>query len=200
MSLMRRNISTTTTAAEATATTPSSSSSSTSTISPSRIVRPLVPPPKEGSGPLLSRRPDRELPNIPRRSIWTTTLPLFAVLVGVASFAIFNYQKSSSSTVNAILYALRTNDHARALLGDEIYFASKVPWIRGELAPLQGAIDITFWVKGTKTAALVKFVSVRRHRDGFFETLEWSLKTKDGKQIQLLDLAGTNDPMQGAKI
>lgn len=128
------------------------------------------------------------------------TLPFFAVLVGLSSFAIFNYQKSSSSTVNAILYALRTNEHARELLGDEIYFASKIPWIRGELAPLQGTIDITFWVKGTKNEAQVKFVSIRKKRDGFFETLEWSLKTKDGKVVQLLDMEGAVDPMAGAQV
>ncbi|KAK4940042.1 cytochrome oxidase assembly protein 1 [Elasticomyces elasticus] len=171
-----------------------------SDISPSRIVRPLVPPPREGAGPLLSRRPDRELPNIERTSIWFKTLPIFFVLVGLSSLAIFNYQKSTSSTVNSILYALRTNEHARALLGDEIYFASKIPWIRGELSPLQGVIDITFWVKGTKATAQTKFVSLRKGGKEYFETLEWSLKTENGEEIQLLELEGTRDPISGANI
>ncbi|EXJ82031.1 hypothetical protein A1O1_08099 [Capronia coronata CBS 617.96] len=177
-----------------TSTSPINSSSSPN----SQIIHPLVPPPKAGSGPLLSRRPDRALPDLPRRGAWTTTLPLFALLIGVASLAIFNYQKSSSSTVNAILYALRTNEQARELLGDEIYFASRIPWIRGELAPMQGTIDISFWVKGKKDQALVKFVSIRKRSDAFFETLEWSLKTRDGKVLHLLD--SSNDPMAGAKI
>ena len=42
---------------------------------------------------------------------------------------IFNYQKSSSSVVNSTLYALRTSTKAREVLGDEIYFAQKIPWI-----------------------------------------------------------------------
>ncbi|KAL2421813.1 hypothetical protein ABEF95_007973 [Exophiala dermatitidis] len=180
--------------------TSTTADSPASSSNPSRIVRPLVPPPKEGSGPLLSRRPDRALPELPRRSTWTYTLPIFVFLVGFSSVAIFNYQKSSSSTVNAILYALRTNEQARNLLGDEVYFASKVPWIRGELAPLQGTIDITFWVKGTRNEAQVKFVSIRKRRDGYFETLEWSLRTKDGEVIHLLDKEGSNDPMAGTKI
>ncbi|KIX92223.1 uncharacterized protein Z520_12104 [Fonsecaea multimorphosa CBS 102226] len=185
----------------------SASSASTSTqhipADPDRIVRPLVPPPREGSGPLLSRRPDRALPDLPRPmiSIWLKTLPVFIVLVTVSSLAIFNYEKSSSSTVNSILYALRTNEHARELLGDEIYFASKLPWISGELSPMQGVIDISFWVKGTRGTAKTKFVSLRRKsRGGFFETLEWSLQTEDGTVVQLLDKEGTRDPLEGQRF
>lgn len=169
----------------------------TTQASPDRIVRPLVPPPREGSGPLLSRRPDRALPNISRTSTWVKTLPIFALLVTVSSLAIFNYEKSSSSTVNSILFALRTNEHARELLGDEIYFASKMPWISGDLNPLHGNIDISFWVKGTKAQAKTTFVSVRRKKTGYFETLEWSLKTPDGRELQLLEKEGTRDPMEG---
>ncbi|KIW13225.1 hypothetical protein PV08_08412 [Exophiala spinifera] len=184
---------------------PSSSYSTSTSPPPDRIIRPLVPPPREGSGPLLSRRPDRALPNISRTSVWIKTLPVFVALVGLSSLAIFNYQKSSSSTVNSILYALRTNPHAREILGDEIYFASQVPWIRGELSPMQGAIDITFWVKGTKGTAQTRFVSIRKKGAEFFETLEWSLKTPGsgpdgGKTVQLLEMEGTRDPIAGQKM
>ena len=154
---------------------------------PSQIVRPLVPPPTEGSGPLLSRRADRELPSIAKGYVWLKTLPIFIFLVTASSLAIFNYQKSSSSTVNSILYALRTNETAREILGDEVYFASKVPWIRGEMNQLHGIIDIRFWVKGTRSKAETRFVSLRRKKGGYFETLEWSLKTEDGEVVQLLD-------------
>jgi cytochrome c oxidase assembly factor 1 len=87
----------------------------------------------------------------------------------------------------------------REILGDEIYFASKVPWISGELNPLQGNIDISFWVKGTKTQGQVKFVSVRRKRERYFQTLEWSLKTQDGQVLQLLELVNAEDPMKGVE-
>lgn len=40
-------------------------------------------------------------------------------------------------------------------------------------------------------------MSVRKRRDGFFETLEWSLQTADGKVVQLLDIEGARDPMGG---
>lgn len=168
-------------------------SSTTNSNPASRIVRPLVPPPDEGSGPLLSRRGDRELPRLPKTGIWLKTLPIFFVLVAASSLAIFNYQKSTSSTVSSILYALRTNDTARELLGDEIYFASKTPWIRGELNQLHGSIDISFWVKGTKSQALTRFVS-KRQKGGYFQTLEWSLTDSTGKTWQLLTTGG-RDPM-----
>lgn len=88
----------------------------------------------------------------------------------------------------------------RALLGDEIYFASRIPWISGELNQLHGHIDISFWVKGTKGVGQVRFVSVRKTRDGFFETLEWSLKTEDGTVVQLLEVEGGRDPLGGQQL
>jgi cytochrome c oxidase assembly factor 1 len=137
-------------------------------------VRPnYIPPPTESSGPLLSRLPNRALPPLTKSQTWLKTLPAFIVVIALSALAIFNYQKSSSSTVNSILYALRTNETAQEVLGNEIYFASKMPWIRGELNPLQGRIDISFWVKGRRGMGKVKFVSRRKKADkyvsfGFF--------------------------------
>ena len=113
--------------------------------------RTLIAPPKPDSGPLMSRRPDRELPELtsPSRR-WLKTLPIFFAILGASTLAIFNYQKSSSSIVNATLYALRTSPRAREVLGDEIYFRDKFPWIWGEMNQLHGRIDIKFGVKGRK--------------------------------------------------
>lgn len=80
---------------------------------------------------------------------------------------IFNYQKSSSSVVSSTLYALRTSPQAREILGDEIYFAQKIPWISGEMNQLHGRIDISFWVKGTKTQGKMRFRSIRPDRMSF---------------------------------
>jgi cytochrome c oxidase assembly factor 1 len=149
---------------------------------------PYIPAPKEGAGPLLTRQPNRSLPEIERRGgVWTYTLPLFLAIVTASALAFFNYQKSTSSTVSSILYALRTNAAARELLGDEIYFASQIPWISGEMSQLQGVIDISFWVKGTKQKAKTRFVARRDKKKGAFQTMEWSLVTEDGTVLQLLD-------------
>jgi cytochrome c oxidase assembly factor 1 len=126
--------------------------------------RTLIPAPSPNSGPLLDRRADRELPSVESRFRWARTFPLFAVLVGAATFGIFNYQKSSSSVVSSSLYALRTSPRAREILGDEIYFAHKIPWISGELDQLHGRINISFWVKGTRGKGKMRFRSTRPDR------------------------------------
>ena len=130
--------------------------------------RTLIAPPTRSSGPLLQRRSDRELPPLPvspfRR--WATTLPIFAAIIVASSAAIFNYQKSSSSVVSSTLYSLRTNEQARELLGDEIYFRDRFPWIWGELNQLHGRIDIGYGVKGTRGSGFMRFKSYRKGRLG----------------------------------
>ncbi|KAL4972895.1 cytochrome oxidase complex assembly protein 1-domain-containing protein [Aspergillus desertorum] len=157
--------------------------------------RTLIPAPAANSGPITERRADRELPNInPEGRRWIRTLPIFAVLVGAAMLGIFNYQKSSSSVVSSTLYALRTSPRAREILGDEIYFAQRIPWISGEMNQLHGRIDISFWVKGTKSQGKMRFKSIRPDRKSFFRTEEWSLETEDGTVIQLLE--NNRDPFR----
>ncbi|KAJ5134061.1 hypothetical protein N7448_000916 [Penicillium atrosanguineum] len=149
--------------------------------------RTMIPAPGPNTGPLMERRADRELPSIDNSRRWLRSLPIFVVAVGAAMLGIFNYQKSTSSVVSSTLYALRTSPQAREILGDEIYFAQQIPWISGEMNQLHGRIDITFWVKGTKSQGKMRFRSIRPDRMSFFRTEEWSLQTEDGTVVQLLD-------------
>lgn len=146
----------------------------------------MVSAPKPGDGPLMERRPDRELPTI-QTFRWWRTLPLFLAIIGGSSVAIFNYQKLSSPIVASTLYSLRTSPRARAYLGDEIYFQHQIPWIAGEMNQLRGRIDIRFPVKGSRNAAVMRFASFRPTPKGVFETTEWSLEKPDGTKINLLD-------------
>ncbi|KAK6226264.1 hypothetical protein QIS74_02311 [Colletotrichum tabaci] len=151
--------------------------------------------PKPGSGPLMERRADRELPDLSQITFrWSRTLPLFAAVIAACSVAIFNYQKSSSPVIASTLYALRTSPAARELLGDEVQFKHQIPWISGEMNQLHGRINIAFSVKGTRGEAMMRFASYRTSHKGLFETTEWSLETPDGRRIDLLDGA---DPFQG---
>lgn len=129
--------------------------------------RTLVATPCLNSKPLLTRRADRELPSVSSQQQWRRSLPVFAAIIVASSLAIFNYQKSSSSVVSSNLYALRRSELAREVLGDEIYFAHRIPWISGELNQLQGHIDISFWVKGTKGKAKMRFKSTRENKASF---------------------------------
>ncbi|KAI0181315.1 DUF1783-domain-containing protein [Hypoxylon sp. FL1284] len=148
--------------------------------------RTLVSAPKPGDGPLMERRPDRELPNI-QTFRWARTLPVFLTLIAASSVAIFNYQKLSSPVVASTLYALRTSARAREVLGDEIYFRRQIPWIGGEMNQLRGRIDVRFDVKGSRGHARMRFASRRPSPRAAFETTEWSLQTPDGRLIDLLD-------------
>ncbi|OJD16451.1 hypothetical protein AJ78_03392 [Emergomyces pasteurianus Ep9510] len=159
--------------------------------------RTLISAPGPHSGPLLNRRADRELPSIKSSRRWLRSLPIFFAVVGASMLGMFNYQKSSSSVVNSTLYALRTSSKGRELLGDEIYFAQKIPWISGEMNQLHGRIDISFWVKGTKGKAKMRFRSIRNGRNGYFRTENWTLTLEDGTTVQLLD-ASQGDPFQTA--
>ena len=119
---------------------------------------------------------------------WVTSIPIFLAILVSSTLAIFNYQKSSSSVVNSTMYALRTSPKAREYLGDEIYFAHKMPWIWGEMNQLHGRINIEFQVKGNDRHATMRFKSFRKGgRQGMFETEEWSLEGEDGQKIDLLD-------------
>ncbi|KAI9738473.1 MAG: hypothetical protein M1818_005370 [Claussenomyces sp. TS43310] len=151
-----------------------------------------------GDGPLMERRSDRELPQSDISGMrWARSLPIFVVVVTACTLAIFNYQKSSSSVVAATLYAARTSKAARDYLGDEIYFAAKIPWIWGEIDQMHGRIDIHYDIKGTRNRATMVFKSVRESRRAFFETVEWSLVASDGTKINLLD---AEDPFKGVEL
>ncbi|KAF2742478.1 DUF1783-domain-containing protein [Sporormia fimetaria CBS 119925] len=151
----------------------------------------LLPPPKEGEL-LLERKPNRDLPPIPPliSPQLVRTFPIFVLIMAASMFAFFNYQKQESSVVSSTLYALRTNPDVRAELGNEIYFASKYPWIRGEINQVHGRIDVRFWVKGTKKQGEVRLNCRRRGRGGLYVTKEWSVTLEDGRVLQLYDPEG----------
>ncbi|KAG9681962.1 DUF1783-domain-containing protein, partial [Aureobasidium melanogenum] len=148
--------------------------------------RTLIAAPKPNSGPLMERRADRALPDMTPSKSWMITLPLFLTAMAASTLAIFNYQKQNSSVVTSTMYSLRTNPLAREILGDEVYFASKIPYIGGEINQLHGKIDVVYWVKGTRQQAKMRFKSFRKTRMGIFETTEWSLELMDGTVVDLL--------------
>jgi cytochrome c oxidase assembly factor 1 len=92
-------------------------------------------------------------------------LVLLVLVAGGA--AIFNYEKLSHSVVTSSLYALRVHARARGELGDEIYFAQRIPWISGSIDPMHGKIDVWFGVKGTKGKGVMRFRALRVRKDDY---------------------------------
>lgn len=131
---------------------------------PTSCRRTLIPAPKEGSGPIIERRPDRDLPPGSMPHPFLKTMPIFLAIMTVSALALFNYQKASSSVVNSTLYSLRYNERAREVLGEQIYFKHRFPWIWGELNNLKGRINISYKVKGTKGEGMMNFKSYRRSK------------------------------------
>ncbi|PKS12149.1 hypothetical protein jhhlp_001447 [Lomentospora prolificans] len=152
----------------------------------------ITPAPKAGET-LMERRADH-VESVSFR--WSRTLPIFVGLIALSSIAIFNYQKSSSSVIASTLYALRTSEQARALLGDEIYFKHRIPWISGEMNQLRGRIDVKFKVKGTLGSGTMTFKSFRPGPKGLFETVEWSLVMDGDETGRKIDLLDGNDPFR----
>lgn len=91
----------------------------------------------------------------------------FLVVLALSAAAIINYEKAQHSVVASCLYALRVDDRVRERLGDDIYFAHRIPWISGSIDPMHGKIDISFWVKGTRGKGMMQFRCTRRRRKDF---------------------------------
>lgn len=162
----------------------------------------LNKPPAAGEE-FLQRVHDRPLPTLKELSSsrrWLRTMPMFIVVCTASAMGIFNYQKTSSPIIAATLYSLRTNARVRQELGDEVYFASQWAWIWGPINLVQGHVDVSFRVKGTRSQGMCRFKATRYGgRGGMFKTDEWSLTMDDGRCIQLLEdeAAGPDAPGAG---
>lgn len=75
---------------------------------------------------------------------------------------------------------------AREILGDEIYFRDRMPWVWGKIDQLHGIIDVKFAVKGKTSSGEMWFKSTRKEKMGYFETTDWTLTTKEGRVIDLM--------------
>lgn len=146
----------------------------------------------------VANRPLPSLASLSSNRRWLTTIPIFLAIVTASALGIFNYQKVSSPIVAATLYSLRTNPKVREELGDEVYFAGQWAWIWGQINLVQGRVDISFRVKGTKAKGTCRFRARRTgSRAEMFKTQEWSLALDDGRVLQLLEADG-KEPLEGS--
>ncbi|KAJ3875790.1 cytochrome oxidase complex assembly protein 1-domain-containing protein [Lentinula edodes] len=131
----------------------------------------------------------RDLPRL--QKTWPAILA-FAV-IGVAGWTAFltfvtNQEKISSSVVQQIMRELREDEELRAVLGDAIrmqgeWWLNGDPRIIGSISTMQGNIDVSFRVKGSKGAGTVYFTSIRREKGVPFEILRFKVIADDGPII-----------------
>lgn len=110
----------------------------------------------------------------------------FSVLMSLALFGIFNYEKTSSPVMNATMYFLRRSELARSKLGKEITFAGLFPWIHGQLNTMVGNVDINVKVSGSKLTGTMVLKLARDSRHQEFKIEKWELVVGD-EVINLLE-------------
>ncbi|KAL9082745.1 MAG: hypothetical protein Q9159_006205 [Coniocarpon cinnabarinum] len=147
-----------------------------------------------------SARPLPSLNSLKSSTRWLRTLPIFIAIVSISALGLFNYQKLNSPVLSANLYSLRTNPTVRELLGEEVYFAQKFPWVWGTINLVQGRVDVEFEVAGKRQRGWCRFVARRTGgRGGSWGTETWTLKVGE-KTVDLLEVEGGGDPMAGAEF
>ncbi|KAF8061779.1 cytochrome oxidase complex assembly protein 1-domain-containing protein [Lyophyllum atratum] len=143
--------------------------------------------------------PTRELPRIKK------TWPLVggAVIVGIAGWVAFmayvtNQEKMSSSVVRQIMRSLREDPQVKEALGDAIrpqpeWWLNGDPMIHGKISQLQGNVDVSFRIRGSKGMSLyahtvlgsgtLYFTSIRKDKGLPFIILRFKVICDDGNTI-----------------
>ncbi|KAF9010318.1 DUF1783-domain-containing protein [Hymenopellis radicata] len=155
------------------------------------------PPPPSTEPPRVTTYKDtsrprpyqRDLPRLERR--WPGTLA-FAV-VGVAGWVAFytfvtNQEKISSSVVKQTLRTVRSDMGVKEVLGEAIrpqpeWWLNGDPRIIGSINMMQGNVDVSYRIKGTKGSGTLYFTSVRRDKGLPFDILRFKIIADDGTVI-----------------
>ncbi|KAJ7462785.1 cytochrome oxidase complex assembly protein 1-domain-containing protein, partial [Mycena galericulata] len=133
----------------------------------------------------------RNLPRIEKR--WPAVLGLTAVvLTGWAAFLTYvtNETKVTSSVVKQILRTLKADPKLAETLGLAIrpqpeWWLNGYPIIHGQINQLQGNIDLSFKIKGSKGSGTVYFTSVRKAKGIPYEILRFRVILDDGRVVEV---------------
>lgn len=118
-----------------------------------------------------------------------------AVVVSVwGAFLLYttNMERLSSSVVQQILAAVQSPKNTRIIevLGEKIrpepaWYMLGEPWIAGAINLLQGNVDVSFRVCGTKGNGTVYFSSIRKAKGSTFTVLRFKLISDQGEVLWL---------------
>jgi len=133
----------------------------------------------------------RELPKLQKK--WPVILGFTALAVtGWGTFFVFatNQEKISSSVFRSIMISVRHDPKLREALGEAIrpqpeWWLNGDPYVNGKIGQLQGNIDISFRIKGSKGAGTVYFTSIRREKGEPFTTLRFKVICDDGTVLHV---------------
>ncbi|KAF4614977.1 hypothetical protein D9613_002480 [Agrocybe pediades] len=135
--------------------------------------------------------PFRELP----RAKWP--IALAALALGVSGWAAFmtfatNQEKLSSSVYRSILRALKADPQLREVLGEAIraqpeWWLNGDPHVKGRISQIQGNIDVSFRVRGSKGSGTLYFTSIRKEKGVPFTILRFRVICDDGTIVSISD-------------
>lgn len=143
------------------------------------------PRPPKGQRPVTV---EFELPDVEkeRKSVRRSFI-VFCILMGVSVFGIVKYEEANSPVVSSTLYTLRRSPKGHDVFGDNIQFASLLPWISGSLSAGRGVVDFEYSVRGDKGSGRVHFCSVRDPYLNKYVVQDWSIVGPNGESVPLMD-------------
>ncbi|KAF9532829.1 cytochrome oxidase complex assembly protein 1-domain-containing protein [Crepidotus variabilis] len=122
-----------------------------------------------------------------------------AVLLGVAGWSLFmtfatNQEQLSSSVFRSVVRAVKVDSELREKLGDAIrpqpeWYMNGDPHVKGHISQLQGNIDISFRIRGSKGSGTLYFTSIRKEKGVPFTVLRFRVICDDGTVINISDSA-----------
>ncbi|KXN81709.1 hypothetical protein AN958_03807 [Leucoagaricus sp. SymC.cos] len=133
--------------------------------------------------------PFRDLPK--QKKKWPYLLA--AVVAGVAGWGAFmtyitNQEMVTSSVVRQIMRSVREDPKLREALGEAIrpqpeWWLNGDPKINGRISTLQGNIDVSWRIRGTKSSGTLYFTSIRREKGLPFSILRFKVICDDGTVV-----------------
>ncbi|TFK20545.1 DUF1783-domain-containing protein [Coprinopsis marcescibilis] len=137
--------------------------------------------------------PTRDLPKIQPK--WP--MALAALVVAGTCWGLFmtyatNQEKLSSSVFRSIMRSIRSDPQLREVLGEAIrpqpeWWLNGDPRVIGRIGQLQGNIDVSFRVKGSKGSGTLYFTSIRKEKGVPFTVLRFKVICDDGTVIHISD-------------
>lgn len=112
---------------------------------------------------------------------------LFCIAMAGSMFGIIKYEDANSPVVSSTLYTLRRSTAAQQVLGQNITFASVMPWISGTIGAGVGVVNFSYRVKGDKAQGTVHFDARRDPKLHRFVVRDWSVTPDGGETVSLMN-------------
>jgi len=103
-----------------------------------------------------------------------------------------NQEKLSSSVFRSIMRSVKVDEELRKMLGEAIrpqpeWWLNGDPRIIGTIGQLQGNIDVSFRIKGSRGAGTLYFTSIRREKGAPYTVLRFKVICDDGTVVNISD-------------